>query len=552
MAAEMAAAEFRLNRVFYPFLFTLFPALFLYTNNLEEAAFNVLLLPLAASLILVVLFWLPARLLLRDRQKAGLLTFIFSFMFFSCGHILAALFPLTVKKSIYSSAWTIWAWGLLFLILAVLVIRCRCSLNTLTGSLNIFVVILLVFPLWQIASFHLRSHPFTPRMRDEAEDRKLMLQKVISRDKLPDIYYLIFDRYASKESLRQFYDFDNHPFYSMLEGKGFFVAYESRCNHPATYLSLCSSLNMELLPDLLGKEPVQKRVIYRMLNNSRVLRLVKGLGYTYIHFGSWYEPTKTNHFADINFPGAKLTGLGQDFAQKFLNYTALAFVVRGQFFAIPHRRNVLQKFIEMAQTIDRPGPKFIFLHMLVPHAQFVFGPEGQRLTADDLVPKKLEQNYVNQIKFLNTKIEELIHAIMSRSKIPPIIIIQSDEGPSTGELPINHLNKFKKRKKSIVISRIRRSILNAYLFPGQDRNIFYDEISPVNTFRLLFNSYFKTRYSMLPDNTFYTQDAKSEILGFKVLPEIFFRESGRVHRGEAADLSRRRSQGSQKAAPEVR
>jgi len=532
-------AEAKARRAFYPFLFALFPALFLFAYNIEEVNLSVLPVPLAASLILTTLFWLPLRLLLRDRQKAGLLAFVFTFMFFSYGHILTGIFPRMVRKAVYAPMWTLWAWGLLSLAIAIPVIRCRRSLNTMTALLNVFVAVLLVFPLWQIASFHmLPKHHFTPVVRDEAEDLNLMRQRVIPRDKLPDIYYLIFDRYASKKNLMQFYDYDNTPFYSMLREKGFFVADGSNANHIRTYLSLCSSLNMDYMPDLLGKVPVQKRVIYRMLQNNRVLRLLKALGYTYVHLGSWYEPTKVNRFADINYPGAKLTDLAQDFTLKFLNITALAPLGLSKY---SHRESVLKKFRELHQVLERPGPKFVFLHMLVPHSPFIFGANGEVLHAADLEKRPVEEKYVDQVRYLNRRIEDLVNAIMSHSEISPIIIIQSDEGPSTSESPVNRLAAFKKKRRPSIKKIIEFGILNACFFPGKGQSIFYDSVSPVNTFRLLFNSYFETRYKILPDISYYAKETRDKVLEFKVVPNSFFESNGRVRRGQG--VNRRRSAG---------
>src|SRR6185295_1033493 len=37
----------------------------------------------------------------------------------------------------------------------------------------------------------------------------------------PDLYYLLFDRYASPESLKRFFGFDDGEFYDELEKRGF-------------------------------------------------------------------------------------------------------------------------------------------------------------------------------------------------------------------------------------------------------------------------------------------------------------------------------------------
>lgn len=66
-------------------------------------------------------------------------------------------------------------------------------------------------------------------------------------DKLPDIYYIIFDRYASAWTLKEIYNFNNSEFITYLSNKGFYIASESKSNYLRTGHSLASSLNMEFI-----------------------------------------------------------------------------------------------------------------------------------------------------------------------------------------------------------------------------------------------------------------------------------------------------------------
>ena len=51
------------------------------------------------------------------------------------------------------------------------------------------------------------------------------------------------------------------------------------------------------------------------------------------------------------------------------------------------------------------------------------------------------------------------------------------------------------------------SILNAYHLPGGGSGLLYDYITPVNTFRVIFNLYFGTSYALMKDENWYsTQD----------------------------------------------
>ena len=92
--------------------------------------------------------------------------------------------------------------------------------------------------------------------------------------------------------------------------------------------------------------------------------------------------------------------------------------------------------------------------------------------------------YLDQVIFLNKKIMELVEKLLIRSSHPPIIILQGDHGP-----------KF----KGAIDTDYAYQILNASYLPGLERSPFYETITPVNTFRVLFNEYFGAQYPLLED-----------------------------------------------------
>ncbi|MBN1546201.1 MAG: hypothetical protein JW902_06035, partial [Syntrophaceae bacterium] len=48
------------------------------------------------------------------------------------------------------------------------------------------------------------------------------------------------------------------------------------------------------------------------------------------------------------------------------------------------------------------------------------------------------------------------------------------------------------------------SILNCYYMPYDGSHNLYKEITPVNTFRVIFNHYFGTNYKILEDKSYYS------------------------------------------------
>jgi hypothetical protein len=64
--------------------------------------------------------------------------------------------------------------------------------------------------------------------------------------------------------------------------------------------------------------------------------------------------------------------------------------------------------------------------------------------------------------------------------------------------------------------------LNAYYLPGEKKDLLYDGISPVNSFRVIFNEYFNENYELLPDISYFSSG--SNLWDFiKVNKEDLFR-----------------------------
>jgi hypothetical protein len=53
----------------------------------------------------------------------------------------------------------------------------------------------------------------------------------------------------------------------------------------------------------------------------------------------------------------------------------------------------------------------------------------------------------------------------------------------------------------------RYSILNAYYFPNEEYNLLYPSITPVNSFRVIFNTFFGTDLPLLEDKNYYASYA---------------------------------------------
>jgi hypothetical protein len=107
--------------------------------------------------------------------------------------------------------------------------------------------------------------------------------------------------------------------------------------------------------------------------------------------------------------------------------------------------------------------------------------------------------YRGQVEYVNSRIIDSIDNILNHSDIPPIIVIQGDHGG------VETVNDYR-----------RTNILNAYYLPGGGTDALYPTITPVNTFRLIFDQYFDSNNGLLPDVSYYSH--WKDIFNFEIVP----------------------------------
>lgn len=495
--------------IIHPLLFAIYPILYLYANNVDLISFSEILVPLAVTLGMTVVLFLALRLLFTDSTKAGILTSAILIQFFSYGHAWKGL-------GLAGVAFWDWAperhgyyllllWGLLFLLAVLVVVKKGSPLRIIATYLNVVAALLIAMPLVTLGIYTIRhagvglpgATPadqvqfefnenvpdiYHPRLEAPGPTRASQIQFEMA-EKLPDIYYIILDSYGRADILRTVFDYDNSEFIEHLTAKGFYVASSSRSNYALTYLSLASSLNMEYLnclSDEPGVESTDMTIPDSMILHNRVQRTVRGIGYCFVHFSSGWGPTDYNRFADINYRPEVLN----DFRTMLLETTIFNPIV-SPVGAAQKRARTLFTFEMIGEIAQIEEPTFVFAHLLVPHFPFVFdrdcSPRAQVQGTLGFRAQDDMKAYVDQLICVNKMAEALVNEILARSKIPPIIILQADHGPSE-----------------------EMGIFNAFYLPGDGRSQLYPSITPVNTFRLILDFYFGTNLGLLEDRSYYS------------------------------------------------
>lgn len=490
----------------HPFLFALFPVLSLAAGNGASAPISQVFRTAVLCLLFAALLWSALRLLLGNWRKAAVMTSIVWMVFFSYGHIHSfnAEFPLFRSRTLLPAATVLLVaafWSLR---------RMKNAPVRLTQGLALISGLLVLLSASRIAAYHWRSRVELPA-RGARESGAGQTSPPMGN---PDVYYIILDGYASADTLRDLYGYDNDPFLSSLRARGFYVADQSRSNYAQTPLSLASSTNMEYIGgslESLGRRTKNIGPLFDMIEESRVMRAFKARGYTFVHFQSGWTVTGSNRNADWD---VNCGGWGE-FNRTLAKMTLLAAFDLFQPIEEQTRNRILCEFSTLEEIPRRvAGPRYVFAHFVFPETPLLFGRNGEpvvrRFPEDPVKQWGDKPGYVDQVVFANRKVTASIDRILAESRTPPIIVLQSDHGSASSAYTWMYGDEGPPatgREPGIdVFLRERMGILNVYHLPKGARGL-YPSISPVNSFRVILNEYFGESYPLLEDRSFFSRYA---------------------------------------------
>jgi hypothetical protein len=482
----------------HPLLFAAFPVLFLWSHNLDQGVTLLQgLSALAAAMLFALVILCLLRFFLRDWSRSAVVASVIVILFLTLGRVRALLGSSGALPDVLLVAELL----IISLLAVVAVRRIRPSL-ALARTLNLIAIVLVVINI-------------VPIVAVQASDATGFRFPVVAEGLGPspssptrDVYYLVFDSYAGAETLSSLYGFDNSGFYGWLSDHGFEVTKGALANYPQTSHSVASSLNMSYLSDLAREQGLDSSAwtpIRRTLQDSAIARTFKGMGYKYEHVGSWWYGTAVDQTADDNY----VYGVYTEFLSKFVSTTAVPVIERligvAPSFDKEQWNRVHYQIGALREIASDPEPTFTFAHFLLPHTPYIFHADGSFVPLGPYRP--VEGAYVDQLKYANKVIQQVVTDLQAGPGAAPIIVIQSDEGPNPpavdqrGEI----LKLSWARASDVQLGRKLR-ILNAYYLPGDSTTKPYPTITPVNTFRVILNDYFGGSLPLLPDRTYVFTD----------------------------------------------
>jgi hypothetical protein len=331
---------------------------------------------------------------------------------------------------------------------------------------------------------------------------------LIFPDSVPrrDIFFLLFDEYASTASLKERFNYSN-DIDSFLMSRGFSVQENSISNYNYTPFSMASTLNMSYLEWLNPENGVNRDDFLRCnpdILKNEIIKILGTNGYDIVNLSVFdiaghpsllkqsFLPVKSKMIAE----GTLLPRLYNDFEWIFINNRFLSKLMGKEYF-FQHIENNELVFREVTREslLLQEKPRFIYAHFYMPHEPFFFDKNGNRKDNETVIKEYKERSapaYLEYLQYANSKIEKLIDDLLKNTNRKATILVLSDHGFRHGTAPTVPLWHFQN--------------LNAVYFADQNYSLLYDSISNVNQFRVVINSLFKQKIPLLRDSIVYLKD----------------------------------------------
>jgi hypothetical protein len=449
---------------------------------------------LAASIVIFFLAWL----FFRNVFKAAFFSFglmSFHFFFGAAQDVL--------KRLLDNSFFTRYSFLVPFFFIALIVFvislkrRKRPLINFCLYLNSLLLILLLIDISWLLEKNFIKE--------DQAISvNKYNISAICDTCTKPDIYFLLFDEYASSTAIKEVWNYNNNDLDSFLLQRGFRIQPYSKSNYNFTPFSMASILNMDYLYTINSKACTVKDYteVTKQIKKNRVCSFLQSLGFTIINYSIFdldenpaivnesFLPLKTKLITSQTF----LSRVQKDLLHLLLvGKFEMKWLSKDLIYVTDNNNNKLIKATLDESTSSSEKPRFIYSHIEMPHPPFYFNKNGKQtdkkvlITENETVPVK---SYLEYLPYTNAVIKNLVTSILDNAKRPIVIILMGDHGFRTRQQP----EPYYFRNQNAV-----------YISSGNYKG-FYDNISNVNEFRVLFNNLFHTSFSLLKDSTSFLID----------------------------------------------
>jgi len=295
----------------------------------------------------------------------------------------------------------------------------------------------------------------------------------------PNVFFILLDGHPRLDQSKKLLEYDFSSLVTYLQNKGFFVAKKSLSNYAMSIYSISSTLNMNYTLKEGEPVPTSSRRFRRYSHGyNAVVQQFRRYGYYYVH-GS-----------DMKFVHC---GMAEDMCLKLpLTGKLITEMERELIRLTPFRLYPAKWSVErftpdfVARKLDDipQVPVFVWAHIFSPHDRYYAEDcsTDAEMNAENFDLKTtgydFKERTIFALRCLHPQLISLMDAIIEKFE-DPIIVLQSDHGTPfltdwrTDGWPREEFDE-------------RFGVLNAMRLPSSCRHMLTDDMTLVNTFRIIF------------------------------------------------------------------
>jgi hypothetical protein len=448
--------------------------------------------------IIAWLLFLLCRKMYRDGHKAALLvtTLFFSYLFFG---VLQDIF--SKQKALFSFSYFRLLFPLVIGICVVIGVGLRIYKKPPIRMAPFLNLLLLIYIIFDVIVIIQRSAAI---IKTALPAPVATLTPVADTVQKPDVYLLLLDEYQGTVGLQEYFHYSNAGFESFLRQKGFYVCSKPVSNYSFTAYSIPSLLNMRYLTqaDWGTTRADNYKGLVQLINNNKVSACFRQLNYNIRNlspFMVWGHERATTFGllpGDIELitdrTAAKRIEDRLLIGDPPASQVSLFFLSNWLYKNIDaNHEKILQQALS---TAGKDSPTFTYIHLLMPHKPYIYDSTGRMAGSFDMGKYKSNDArndalYLQYLAYTNQRISRFLEQLFQATKGKAVVMVMSDHGYRDAHGKGTYPLRFKS--------------LNAVYLPNRDYHLWYDSVSNVNQFALLFNTLFKQQIPLLKDSSGY-------------------------------------------------
>jgi hypothetical protein len=451
------------------------------------------LLTLLSELLVIgiLLFWINSRLF-GNVKKGGIFTSVILIVILFFGVFQDFFADVEVLSVLSYLRLLIIICIVLFVVIFFLLKKTNRNLQKIIMYLNSLLIIYLLIDVVNIFSQSVRGPGFG------AKSFKEFKQIPCDTCKKPSVYLIVMDEYLGSQGLKEYFGYDNGTFERFLTTREFKVIKNPTSNYQLTLFSMASLLNMNYIPNLnelkLDDHFVYNKLLALLRDNS-VCGIFQQYGYKVINLSNFEIKNAPGLNSPSELPQKIHLITNQTMISRIRKYLPV-WLAELKITRYQHNReialakvndSIINKALVTGSSVNQV-PTFVYVHLMMPHLPYVYDSLGRINTSfaeKHLTRQNSDSEYLQYLVYTNRRISQFITELQEVTNEDAIILLMSDHGYRDGAR-----RNFK----------VAYQTFNAVYLPSHDYGNWYDGISNVNQFRILFNSVFQQKIPLLKDS----------------------------------------------------